>query len=62
MALCCPAKELGIKVTLSTDAHSTAQLGNMRLGVAQARRGWLGPADVLNTRRWPELAKLLERA
>ena len=61
-AHCRMAKDLGIKVALSTDAHSTAQLANMRLGVAQARRGWLGPADVLNTRSWPELAKLLKRA
>ena len=59
---CRMAKDLGLKVAISTDAHSTAQLANMRLGVAQARRGWLGPADVLNTRSWPELARLLKRA
>jgi DNA polymerase (family 10) len=58
---CRMAKDLGLKVAISTDSHSTAQLGYMRLGVAQARRGWLEAEDVLNTRPWPELAKLLKR-
>jgi DNA polymerase (family 10) len=43
------AKELGVKVVVSTDAHSPAGLDAMRWGVEQARRAWLGPADVLNT-------------
>jgi DNA polymerase (family 10) len=59
---CKMAKELGVKVALSTDAHSTSQLGYMRLGVFQARRGWLGPDDVLNTRGLAALRKLLKRA
>jgi DNA polymerase (family 10) len=58
---CKMAKELGVKLALSTDAHSTAQLGYMRLGVFQARRGWLGPDDVLNTRGLAALRKLLKR-
>jgi DNA polymerase (family 10) len=33
----------------------------MRFGVSQARRGWLEPEDVLNTRPWPELETLLAR-
>jgi DNA polymerase (family 10) len=33
----------------------------MRLGIGQARRGWLEAADVLNTRPWPQLQKLLKR-
>jgi hypothetical protein len=33
----------------------------MRYGVSQARRGWLAPEDVLNTRSWPDLQALLER-
>jgi DNA polymerase (family 10) len=55
------AKELGIKLSIATDAHAPANLGFMRYGVDTARRGWLEPADVLNTRPWPEIAKLLER-
>jgi len=42
------ARELGVKVVISTDAHSPRALDNMRFGVDQARRGWLGPDDVLN--------------
>ena len=58
---CKMAKDIGVKVAVSTDAHSTAQLGHMRLGVIQARRGWLGPDDVLNTRGLAALRKLLKR-
>jgi DNA polymerase (family 10) len=47
------AKEMVLKVAISTDAHSTTDLNTMRLG------GWPEPADVLNTRSWPELKKLL---
>ncbi len=42
------AKELGVKVAISTDAHSAQDLDLMRYGVDQARRGWLEPGDVLN--------------
>lgn len=58
---CKLAKDLGVKVAISTDAHSTADLGFMRWGIGQARRGWLEAADVLNSRPWPELKKLLKR-
>jgi DNA polymerase (family 10) len=43
------AKELGVKVVISTDAHAPRELANMRFGVDQARRGWLEADDVLNT-------------
>jgi len=55
------AKERGVKVALSTDAHRTSDLDYMRFGIGQARRGWLEPADVLNTRTWGEVRKLLKR-
>jgi DNA polymerase (family X) len=55
------AKSMGVKLAISTDAHSTAQLGYMRLGIDQARRGWLEAADVINTRPLVELKKLLKR-
>jgi DNA polymerase (family 10) len=58
---CKLAKEIGLKVAVSTDAHGTGQLDYMRFGVGQARRGWLEPRDVLNTRPLPELRKLLRR-
>jgi DNA polymerase (family 10) len=55
------ANELGLKVAISTDAHSVANLDLMRFGIDQARCGWLEPQDVLNTRPWPQLKKLLRR-
>ena len=59
---CKRAKEMGIKIALATDAHSIGDLDFMRFGVDQARRGWLEPEDVLNTRSLKELKKLLKRA
>ncbi|MFL5927577.1 MAG: hypothetical protein ACJ77E_11650 [Gaiellaceae bacterium] len=44
------AIQAGLRITCSTDAHSVRGLGNMRLSVATARRGWATAADVLNTR------------
>jgi len=55
------AKEMGLKLAISTDAHSVSGLDFMRFGVNQARRGWLATEDVLNTRSWEALQKLLER-
>jgi DNA polymerase (family 10) len=43
------AKERGVKIVISTDAHSTAHLKFMKYGVQMARRGWLTAKDVLNT-------------
>ncbi|HUI19711.1 MAG TPA: DNA polymerase/3'-5' exonuclease PolX [Methylocella sp.] len=55
------AKSMGVKLAISTDAHSTTGLDFMRFGVDQARRGWLEPGDVINTRPLAELKKLLKR-
>jgi DNA polymerase (family 10) len=55
------AKNLGIKVVISTDAHSTVGLSAMRFGVDQARRGWLEPGNVLNTLPLPKLRKAFAR-
>jgi DNA polymerase (family 10) len=58
---CKLAKDLGLKVAVSTDAHSISNLDFMRFGIGQARRGWLEPYDILNTRSWLQLKKLLQR-
>ena len=58
---CQMAKEMGLKIAISTDAHSLDDLALMRFGIGQARRGWLEPADVINTRSLAELRKLLKR-
>jgi DNA polymerase (family 10) len=49
------AVEMGIRLSLGTDAHSTEELEYMQLGVDQARRGWAKTADVVNTLGWEEL-------
>src|SRR5437660_12237447 len=51
------ARERGLSFVVSTDAHSIAELGNVRYGVAMARRGWVRRGDVLNTRSAPEFAR-----
>jgi DNA polymerase (family 10) len=55
------AKEAGVQVAISTDAHWMDHLGYMRLGVNQARRGWLEAKDVLNTRGVEELKLIFRR-
>jgi DNA polymerase (family X) len=59
---CKLAKDMGVKLTIDTDAHSIRDLAFMRYGIDQARRGWLEPDDVLNTRPLKELRKLLKRS
>ena len=58
---CKMAKDMGVKVALSTDAHSTGDLDYMRFGIGQARRGWLEADDVLNTQSWGKIKKLLKK-
>jgi len=55
------AKSAGVKLAISTDAHSVAGFANMRFGVDQARRGWLEAADVINTQPLSRLKKMLKR-
>jgi DNA polymerase (family 10) len=55
------AKSKGVKVAVSTDAHSVNALQYMRFGIDQARRGWLTANDVINTRSLADLRKLLKR-
>ena len=58
---CRAAKQMGLRLAISTDAHSTVGLSAMRFGVDQARRGWIEPEDVLNARPWNELKRMLVR-
>jgi DNA polymerase (family 10) len=50
------ALRAGVEIVCSTDAHSVRGLGNMRLSVATARRGWATAANILNTRPLSEIA------
>ncbi len=45
------AAEMGVLIAVNTDAHMLDHLGNVELGVATARRAWIGPDRVVNT--WP---------
>jgi DNA polymerase (family 10) len=54
------ARAKGAKFTISTDAHHPKHLASMRYGVVTARRGWLGPNDILNTRGADEFARVIQ--
>lgn len=55
---CRKAKEKGVKIAISTDAHRDEHLDWVRFGVATARRGWIEPPDVINTLSLKELQRL----
>lgn len=55
------AKKAGVKIVISTDAHSTRGLDLMRCGVLQARRAGLEAGDIANTRSLTGLRKLMKR-
>jgi DNA polymerase (family 10) len=55
------AAEAGLLVAVSTDAHEVPALDWAAIGVAQARRGWLTKDQVLNTRSWRDIQRLLKR-
>jgi DNA polymerase (family 10) len=55
------AKEAGLKLVVSSDSHQVRAQAYIELAVAQARRGWLTKADVVNTRTWKQLEKLRRR-
>ncbi len=55
------ARELGLKVSLGTDAHRVQDLDLMKYGVDQARRAWLGKDDVINTYPVERLLKVLRK-
>jgi DNA polymerase (family 10) len=53
------AKERGVRIVISTDAHGTRGLQDMRYGVQMARRGWLEKKDVINTLGLEQLLTVL---
>jgi DNA polymerase (family X) len=58
---CRMAKDMAVLISVATDAHRAIEIALLRFGVGQARRGWLGPQDVLNSRPLDELRPLLKR-
>ena len=55
------AKEAGLKLVISSDGHQVKAQGYVELAIGQARRGWLTKDDVLNTRTWKQVEKLLRK-
>jgi DNA polymerase (family 10) len=55
------ARDRGAAMVISTDAHSRQAFGRLRWGTLVARRGWLTPAEVLNTKPYEELKAALRR-
>ena len=49
-------------ILIDSDAHGAERLEHVRWGVATARRAWLGPEQIANTRPWAEFAVLRKRA
>jgi DNA polymerase (family 10) len=55
------AATAGVPIVINCDAHRVGGFEVARYGVATARRAWLGPDSVLNTRPWDEVAALRPR-
>jgi DNA polymerase (family 10) len=55
------ARDRGVKLVISSDAHSQGGFGVLRWGVLTARRAWLEPGDVLNTLPVEEFVRSLRR-
>ena len=53
------ARELGLRIAVSTDSHRVQHLDLMRYGVEQARRAWLGPGDIVNCLPLDEFLQLI---
>ena len=55
------AKELGVKLAINTDSHTTEQLLAAKFGIAVARSGWLEAKDVINTYTLDKLLMVLKK-
>src|SRR5436305_11923085 len=54
------AGDAGVKIAVNTDADELRALQHVEMGIAQARRAWLTKEQVLNTRSWAQIQKLLK--
>jgi DNA polymerase (family 10) len=55
------AKELGVLLSVNPDAHAPDELDYVKFGIATARKGWLEAKDVVNTRDYDEVLKIIHR-
>ena len=56
---CQAARALGVRFAISSDAHATGQFVHLDYGIGVARRAWLEPGDILNTKPWREIETCL---
>ena len=54
------AVDMGVKLSIDSDAHSIHHFPYLEYGIAQARRGWAEKKDIINTRSWQEMLKMLK--
>jgi len=54
------AVDLGVKLSVDSDAHSVYHFRYLEFGLSGARRGWATKNDVINTRSWEEMLGLLK--
>ena len=54
------AIDAGVKMSVDSDAHSTAHFQFLEYGIAQARRGWAEKKDIINAHSWQEMQKMLK--
>ena len=55
------ARAAGVTISIGADAHNLAGIANVEYGVGMARKGWLGPADILNARPVDEFLAFARR-
>lgn len=55
------AQAAGVKIAINTDAHATAELGNIAFGVGTARKGWIERKNVVNTYTKEQLLDFLKQ-
>jgi DNA polymerase (family 10) len=55
------AREIGVKISINTDAHNTGQIQFIKYGIDQARRGWLEKRHVLNAMARPQFEAWLKQ-
>ncbi len=55
------AGEAGVKLAVDSDGHRVSALAFVEIGIGQARRAWLTKDQVLNTRTWPQIKKLMKK-
>lgn len=54
------AREMGIKFSIDSDAHSVHHFSVLEFGIAEARRGWLEKKDVINTLSYEKMLASLK--